>query len=330
MRLATGLIAAGLLTTLPFTAKAQDVSQRLQQRRYDNAVRQLVAQLPASATGGTQSGTPAAATPAAGTSTDATANAVAAARPRRQITASVDTRYGFDQQTVALGDPAFIALEKRTISTVNLSLSYPVSPSTSVFMSLPYVRQRATYSASFGTLSLRGQGLGDVGLYVQKTFASIGRGTDLSASLGMIFPTGSSPFNSGPNELPTGVGFYQPVARLTLSKLRTPLRFYGALDYGTSLKKSVGGARVDLPDSYGSELGFYYTMSPEFSTQTSVSYSKVTSPFIDVPGTNVGYLSQSLSYQANQKTAFRASVDVGLTEDSTDAFFGLSLDNTFN
>jgi hypothetical protein len=199
-----------------------------------------------------------------------------------------------------------------------------------VFISLPYISQRVRYTASFGTLSLKGNGLGDVGMYVQKNFPTIGRNTDLSASLGLILPTGSSPFKTGPNELATGVGFYQPVARVTLSKLRTPLRFYTALDYGTSFKKNVGGARVDLPDSYGAELGFYYTMSPEFNTQTSVSFSKVTSPFLDVPGTNVGYLSQSLSYQANQRTALRASVDVGLTEDSTDTFLGLSLDNSFN
>jgi hypothetical protein len=64
-------------------------------------------------------------------------------------------------------------------------------------------------------------------------------------------------------------------------------------------------------------------------SQTSVSWNKVSSPFIDVPGATVGYLSQSLTYQANRSTSIRGAIDVGLTEDSTDAFVGLSLNSSF-
>jgi hypothetical protein len=292
---------------------------RLNRRRFDSAMRLVQADFPSATTGGTQSGAPATASP----------GEIAAGPRRRQISASVDTRLGFDRQELALGNPAIPVLAKRRIASVNLSLAYPLSNQTSLSVSVPYINQRSTYSSPFGSVRLSGRGIGDVGIYLQHNFRDIAQGTGLSASLGLITPTGKSGFETGPNELPTGVGFYQPVARVTLTKLRVPLQFYAAADYGTSFKRRVNGTTVSLPDSYGGELGFYYSMSPEFITRTSVSASKVTSPFVDVPGATVGYLSQSLTFQANQRTALRASVDVGLTEDSTDAFVGLALDSNF-
>jgi hypothetical protein len=312
------LLTATAGSALP--VHAQDITMRLSRRRFDDAVRLVAADLPAPATGGTQSGAP--------TATDNSSNTAAMPR-RREISASVNTRIGFDRQELALGNPAVPVLAKRRIASVNLSLSYPLTQKTSMTVSVPYINQRSNYSSPFGNVTLKGRGIGDVGLYLQHNFGQIAKGTQLSASLGVITPTGKSVFNAGPNELPTGVGFYQPVARLTLSKLRVPLQFYAAADYGTSFSRRINGTRVTLPNSYGGELGFYYTMSPEFTTQTSVSVSKVTSPFIDVPGATVGYLSQGLTYQANQRTSVQASVDVGLTEESTDAFVGVSLDKRF-
>lgn len=316
-----GLCLALALASSALPVQAQDVSMRLARRRFDDAVRLVAADLPAPATGGTKSGSPSAA--------DNSSDTANTPRRRREISASVDTSIGFDSQEFALGSPAVPVLAKRRIATVNVSLSYPLSRKSSVSLSVPYIDQRSSYASPFGKVTLRGRGVGDVGVYLQHNFSEIAKGTQVSASLGLITPTGKSIFNAGPDELPTGVGFYQPVARLTVRKLRVPLQFYGAVDYGTSFSRRVNGARVTLPDSYGGELGFYYAMSPEFTTQTSVSVSKVTSPFIDIPGATVGYLSQALSYQASQNTALRASVDVGLTEDSTDAFVGVSLEKQF-
>ncbi len=310
-----------LNVALTVPVRAQDVLLRLERHRADAMLRQIATDLPSPTTGGTQSGTP-------GTASG-TADASAKPSSSRQISASLDALIGFDRQTVVLGNPGVAGTTKRRIGSLNLSLSYPLSPQTNVFLSVPYIDQRATVNSSLGRASLHGRGLGDLGFYVQHRFPEIARGTELSVSLGMVLPTGKDSFNLAPNELPTGVGFYQPVTRVTLRKLRVPLQLYGAVDYGTSFSRNVGGTRLRLPDSYGGELGFYYAMGPELSSQTSVNVSKVTSPFVDARGATVGYLSQSLTYQANQRTSVRASVDVGLTEDSTDAFAGLSLNSTF-
>lgn len=317
-----GLFLLSVAVTLP--VQAQDVSLRLARHNADAVLRQIAADLPSPTTGGTQSGTP-------GTASGA-ADASAKPRSSRLISASLDTLLGFDRQTVVFGNPGspgVAGTAKRRIGSLNLSLSYPLTPQMNVFVSVPFIDQRETLNSSLGTATLRGRGLGDLGFYLQHRFPEVARGTELSVSLGMVVPTGKDSFHLAPDELPTGVGFYQPVARVTLRKLRVPLQLYGAVDYGTSFSRNVGGTRLRLPDSYGGELGFYYAMGPELTSQTSVSVSKVTSPFVDARGATVGYLSQSLTYQANQRTSVRASIDVGLTEDSTDAFAGLSLNRNF-
>jgi hypothetical protein len=101
------------------------------------------------------------------------------------------------------------------------------------------------------------------------------------------------------------------------------------VDYGTSLSRNVNGQRVTLPDSYGGEVGFFYAIGPEFTAQTGVSLSKVSSPFILGPGSTVGYLTQSLTYKAGGNTSVRGAVDVGLTDDSTDVYAGLSINSQF-
>jgi hypothetical protein len=253
----------------------------------------------------------------------------AAERPKRQIGASVGARFGFDKQTIVLGNPAVEGTIRRRIRTMDVSVEYPLSDVSSVVASVPYIDQRATLRSAAFNGTQAGRGLGDIGVYYQRLFPEIARGTDINLSVGMVLPTGKDPFGLGVGQLPTGVGFYQPVARVTLRKLRVPLQFFGAFDYGTSFSRTVAGASRKLPDSYGAEVGFNYAFGPEFSSETSVSWNRVSSPFINVPGANVAYLSQALSYQANRSTSIRGAVDVGLTDDSTDAFVGLSLNSRF-
>lgn len=317
------------LASLSGPVTAQDVALRLSRLRAEAALREIAADLPSQGTGGTSSSAASAPADAANSASPNANQSVVASGSRRPIRVNVGGRVGFDKQTVVIGMPAVAGNVRRHIRTVDFSLDYPLSSSSSVFVTVPYIDQSTSLRSGLGNGVSRGRGLGDIGLYLQKIFPSVGRGTDLSATLGLITPTGKDPFQVFPGQLPTGVGFYQPVARLSLQKLRVPLLFYGALDYGTSFSRRIAGTRVELPDSYGGEVGFYYTFSPEFSSQTSLSVSKLTSPFVDVPGSTVGYLSQALNYQANQRLSWRGSVDIGLTEDSTDAFFGLSVNNTF-
>lgn len=97
---------------------------------------------------------------------------------------------------------------------------------------------------------------------------------------------------------------------------------------GRGVPRTVAGQRLRLPASYGGEIGFSYALGPEFLVSTSVRANRLSSPLLG-PGQNVAYLSQAISFHSNQVTTLRASVDVGLTDDSTDAFAGMSLRRAF-
>ena len=249
---------------------------------------------------------------------------------RREMTIDVDTKFGFDKQSVVQDLPLPTAVDvRRRIRTVSVSVGYPLSRTTNINLNVPYVYQSARLTSAGGSFKATGQGIGDISLFLQKQFPEIAKGTELAVALGMVFPTGKDPFEINFDQLPTGVGFHQPMVRVTLRKLRVPLQLYAAVDYGTSLSRNVNGQRISLPDSYGGELGFFYALGPEFTAQTAVSWSKVSSPFIIDPSATVGYLTQSLTYKAGDKTSVRGSVDVGLTDDSTDVYLGLSMNSTF-
>lgn len=258
------------------------------------------------------------------------ATSTRAPRGRRPITFYVDTRFGFDKQSTIVNVPFPLQVDvQRRIRSVVLAGEYPLSEKTRVFVSVPFIDQTTRSRSTFGTIRQSGRGVGDAALFVERRFPEIARGTEASLALGMQFPTGRSQFETGANRLPTGVGFYQPLLRATIRKLRVPLQFYAAVDYGTSLSRRVNGSKLRLPDSYGGEIGFYYTLGPEFTAQTGLSSSRLTSPFVFDSGARVAYLSQSLTYRTGDTTSLRGSVDVGLTDDSTDAFVGFAFNRDF-
>lgn len=271
--------------------------------------------------------------PAAGGVESAGANELANGAPgrpsgRRPIAVSVDTRLGFDKSNVIVQTPAPLGVEvRRRIAALSLTASYPLTSRTDFSVSVPFIDQSINASANGQTLKQRGRGVGDISLFLQQRFPQ--GNTDFSISGGLVTPTGRDPFEVGPGELPTGNGFYEALLRLSVSKMRVPLRFFASLDYGKSLSRRVGAQRFRVPDQYGGEVGFFYTMGPEFTSQTSVSYAKVTSPFLLSADSAVAYLTQALSYQTAEATVIRGSVDIGLTDDSTDAYFNLSLNKEF-
>jgi hypothetical protein len=288
------------------------------------------------ATGGASTGGVAPDQSGAATTDDATpGDVVVPESGRRPISISVDTRLGFDRgvQVSPLDSPIGpipVAINvKRSVRSLSVAASYPLGERTSLSLGVPYISQR-TESSVFGrTFARRGSGIGDVSLFLTQRFPEVSRGTEVSLSGGLIFPTGRNPFELGPNELPTGNGFYQALLRFSVSKMVVPLQFFASFDYGKSAARSFGGQRLRLPDEYGAQIGFFYTLSPEFSSQTSLSYSKQSSPFLLQPGATVAYFTQALSYTANPNTVLRSAVDVGLTEEATDAYLNFSFNRQF-
>jgi hypothetical protein len=247
-------------------------------------------------------------------------------RGRRMLRVFTDVQFGYDKQQFLVTTPTPSLVDvRRQVRNLVVTAQYPLSNRTKIAVSVPYVSQ----SVRGGGINQRGSGVGDIGVFVERRFPEVARGTEVSVTVGMLFPTGKDPYSVGASQLPTGLGFYQPLARVRISKMRVPLQFYGALDYGTSLPRNVGGERRRLPASYGAELGMYYSISPGFTAQTAVKWSRVSSPFTFENDSNVAYLSQGLIFTAGETTSFQAAVDAGLTEDALDFFLSLSLVKDF-
>ncbi len=263
-----------------------------------------------------------------GSSPDLATNAEAP--PSKEVTVFTDLQFGSDKQQFLVATPAPSLVEvRRQIRNLVVTAQYPLSDRSNIAVSIPYISQSVSGNAPGISIDQRGSGVGDIGVFVGHRFPEIARGTELSVTTGMLFPTGKSPFELGENELPTGVGFYQPLIRARISKMRVPLQFYGAVDYSTSLSRDVNGSQRKLPPSYGLEAGFYYSLSPEFTTQTSVKWNKISSPFTAQTASTVAYLSQGLIYTRGSSTSFQASVDAGLTDEAIDFLLTLTLIKSF-
>jgi hypothetical protein len=250
-------------------------------------------------------------------------------RSPREIRLYVSNAFGYDKESAIFDAPkGALLVAKRRIYSLTVSAEHSLGDKTTVSVLVPYIHQTARLTARDNSRSasrtVTGQGIGDIALYLERNFPDIAKATELAVAVGMQFPTGKDSFRPGGDELPTGVGFYQPLARVTLRKIRVPLQLYVTANYATAFSRKVDGEKVTLPDSYSGEIGYYYTLGPEFTTGTSLMLGKESSPFILGPGSNVGYLTQSLTYKSGGSTSLQASVNVGLTEDSTDAYFGFT------
>jgi hypothetical protein len=268
--------------------------------------------------------------PAPAEATDPNQPVATAPRGRKPISVSVDTRFGFDKAKVFVPDiiPFEVGVRRR-IRTMVISGSYPVSPRTRVSVNVPFISQITTSSVGSQKLIQRGSSVGDVSFWVDHSIPKPNRKLELGVSGGLIVPTGNDPFNLAPTQLATGLGFYQPAVRLSVRTQSVPLQFFGSVDYSSSFSRSFNGVKRKLPASYGGEAGIFYSLGPEWTTQSSISLGKSSSPVLQDSGATVGYLTQALNYRTGNRTSFRGSIDVGFTDESTDAYFGLSLNSSF-
>ncbi len=246
------------------------------------------------------------------------------------VRVSADLSFGFDNENVVqnLPDPTAVTIRRR-IKVLNISADYPLSVRTNLALGVPLISQSAQVRGLGTSATFRGNGLGDVSLLAERRSRESKRGVEGAIALGLVIPTGKDPFEVGPNDLATGTGFYRPFVRLSVRQLRVPLVFFASVNYGKNLSRTVAGQKVRLPDSYGGEVGFGYTLGPEFAVSTSFSASRLSSPFITERSEYVAYLSQAVTYSSGDATNLRAAVDLGLTDASTNAFVGLSVNHGF-
>jgi hypothetical protein len=290
-----------------------------------------------------------------------------------------DTYY--DRRQLQLS--GFLALDAIFLGNINLGETkshqvmadldtrYGLTDRISVDVDVPYMYRNSTFvvggaGGAAGTLSdasVSSHALGDVnfGIYYQ-FLKETNNLPDVVGSLRVKAPTGTSPFGIkvqqitpdntnlvAPAELPTGTGFWNITAGMSVLKTYDPVVLFGSLSYTYNVARSfqdissvvgqVEPASVKLGDIIQFGGGVALAFSEKDSA--SISYTMALQPrsktrapggaWTDVPGsqTTASVLNFGLNHVVNKHLTINGALSVGLTPDAPNFVVGVRFPYTF-
>ncbi|HEY1609527.1 MAG TPA: hypothetical protein VGG24_09690 [Paraburkholderia sp.] len=290
-----------------------------------------------------------------------------------------DTYY--DRRQLQLS--GFLALDAIFLGNINLGETkshqvmadldtrYGLTDRISVDVDVPYMYRNSTFivggaGGAAGTLSDAGvssHALGDVnfGIYYQ-FLKETNNLPDVVGSLRVKAPTGTSPFGIkvqqitpdntnlvAPNELPTGTGFWNVTAGMSVLKTYDPVVLFGSLSYTYNVARSfsdissVIGQTEPADVKLGNIIQFGGGVALAFSDKdsASISYTMALQPrsetrapggsWTGVPGsqTTASVLNFGLNHVVNKHLTINGALSVGLTPDAPNFVVGVRFPYTF-
>ncbi|MGF6369541.1 hypothetical protein OKW40_002291 [Paraburkholderia sp. RAU6.4a] len=290
-----------------------------------------------------------------------------------------DTYY--DRRQLQLS--GFLALDAIFLGNINLGQTkshqvmadldtrYGVSDRINVDVDVPYVYRRSTFivggaggaASTLSDATVSSHDIGDVnfGIYyqfVRETNAL----PDVVGSLRVKAPTGSSPFGEkvvqvdadntnlvAPTRLPTGTGFWNITAGLSVLKTYDPVVLFGSVSYTYNLARSFadissvqgqtepatvklgdivqfgGGVALAFSDKDSASVSFTMALEPASQTKSpGGSYQKVPGSETTAAAMNFG-----LNHVVNKHLTINGSVSIGLTPDAPNFVVGMRFPYTF-
>ncbi|WP_439654791.1 hypothetical protein [Trinickia terrae] len=290
-----------------------------------------------------------------------------------------DTYY--DRRQLQLS--GFLALDAIFLGNINLGETkshqlmadvdtrYGLTDRLSVDVDVPYVYRHSNFivggaggaASQLSDASATSSNLGDVnfGIYYQ-FLKETNNLPDVVGSLRVKAPTGTSPFGIkleqvdpnntslvAPSKLPTGTGFWNITAGVSLLKTYDPVVLFGSLSYTYNVARSfsdisavqgqVEPAKVKLGDIIQWGSGVAIAFSDKDSA--SISYTMAIEPESEtqapgqgwqkVPGseTVASALNFGLNHVVNKHLTIEGSVSIGLTPDAPNFVVGVRFPYTF-
>ncbi|MEM5291769.1 hypothetical protein ACFQ3P_39550 [Paraburkholderia sabiae] len=290
-----------------------------------------------------------------------------------------DTYY--DRRQLQLS--GFLALDAIFLGNINLGQTkshqimadldtrYGLTDRVSVDVDVPYVYRHSQFivggaggaANTLSDASVNSSAIGDVnfGLYYQ-ILKETNNIPDVVGSLRVKAPTGTSPFGLkvvqlepdntnlvAPSKLPTGTGFWNVTAGLSVLKTYDPVVLFGSMSYTYNIARSfadissIAGqtqpATVKLGDIFQIGAGVALAFSDKDSA--SISYtlalqpaSKTKAPggdYVKVPGseTTAAVMNFGLNHVVNKHLTINGSVSIGMTPDAPNYVIGLRFPYTF-
>ncbi|PXW26599.1 hypothetical protein [Paraburkholderia caballeronis] len=290
-----------------------------------------------------------------------------------------DTYY--DRRQLQLS--GFLALDAIFLGNINLGQTkshqvmadldtrYGLTDRISVDVDVPYMYRNSSFivggaGGAAGTLSdasVSSHAIGDVnfGIYYQ-FLKETNNLPDVVGSLRVKAPTGTSPFGIkvqqltqdntnlvAPGELPTGTGFWNVTAGMSVLKTYDPVVLFGSLSYTYNVARSfadissVVGQTQPANVKLGDIIQFGGGVALAFSDKdsASISYTMALQPksktkapggaWSDVPGsqTTAAVLNFGLNHVINKHLTINGALSVGLTPDAPNFVVGVRFPYTF-
>jgi hypothetical protein len=290
-----------------------------------------------------------------------------------------DTYY--DRRQLQLS--GFLALDAIFLGNINLGqtkshqlmadldVRYGLTDRISVDVDVPYVYRHSSFisggaggaASTLSDASVSSHAIGDVnfGIYYQ-ILKETNDWPDVVGSLRVKAPTGTSPFGTkvvqqtadntnlvAPTELPTGTGFWNVTAGLSLLKTYDPVVLFGSVSYTYNIARSFADissvvgqtqpATVKLGDII--QLGAGVALAFSDKDSASISYtlalepeSKTKAPggtYQSVPGsqTTSAMMNFGLNHVVNKHLTINGAVSIGLTPDAPNFVVGVRFPYTF-
>ncbi|WP_238268517.1 hypothetical protein [Paraburkholderia terrae] len=290
-----------------------------------------------------------------------------------------DTYY--DRRQLQLS--GFLALDAIFLGNINLGqtkshqvmadldVRYGLTDRISVDVDVPYVYRHSQFivggaggaANTLSDASVNSSSVGDMnfGFYYQ-ILKETNNIPDVVGSLRVKAPTGTSPFGIkvvqlepdntnlvAPSKLPTGTGFWNLTAGLSVLKTYDPVVLFGSLSYTYNIARSfsdissIAGqtqpATVKLGDIF--QLGAGVALAFSDKDSASISYtlalqpaSKTKAPggdYVKVPGseTTAAVMNFGLNHVVNKHLTINGSVSFGMTPDAPNYVIGVRFPYTF-
>jgi hypothetical protein len=290
-----------------------------------------------------------------------------------------DTYY--DRRQLQLS--GFLALDAIFLGNINLGetkshqvmsdldVRYGLTDRISVDVDVPYIYRHSTFivggaggaASTLSDASVNSNAIGDVNFGIYYQFLKESNNIpDLVGSLRVKAPTGTSPFGIkvvqltpdntnlvAPSELPTGTGFWNITAGLSMLKTYDPIVLFGSLSYTYNVARSFAdissvqgqtepatvklgdivqiGGGVALAFSDKDSASISYTLALEPSSKTKAPGAS----YQDVPGsqTTAAVLNFGLNHVVNKHLTINGAVSIGMTPDAPNFVVGVRFPYTF-
>jgi len=290
-----------------------------------------------------------------------------------------DTYY--DRRQLQLS--GFLALDAIFLGNINLGQTkshqvmadldtrYGLTDRISVDVDVPYIYRYSNFivggaggaANTLSDASVSSHAIGDVNFGVYYQFVKETNDIpDIVGSLRVKSPTGTSPFGIkviqlepdntnlvAPTKLPTGTGFWNLTAGMSVLKTYDPVVLFGSLSYTYNIARSFADissvvgqtepATVKLGDIWQFGGGVALAFSDKDSA--SISYTMAIQPasktrapggdYVKVPGseTTAAVLNFGLNHVVNKHLTINGAVSVGMTPDAPNFVVGLRFPYTF-